>query len=175
MNYCDYFCVYRIFSLPTKFKRLENIANNLPNIIFNSVTYVKIEDNKAFKHEFFVRLVRAFPFLKNLSISNIRPPFLLCNERHLRDKDWCSIIEYSHLIFLDVKNVNPYYVEVFLNETKTYLPCLTKLKVTYDTLKMVTQNFKQDEMRCNCSRVKQLIIEHPLVHPENVYRYFPSL
>ena len=176
VDYFDpFYMIYRVFSLPTKFNRLEHIANNIPNIVFNSVTHLKLWDKNAFKHEFFVRLARAFPFLKNLSISNIQPPFWNLMNPHLRDKDWCSIIEYPHLISLDMKHVDPYYVEHFLNETKTHLPCLTKLKVTYDDLKMVTENFTRDEMRRNCGRVKQLIVERPIVYSENIYRYFPLL
>jgi len=71
----DYFEHYkmicRVFSLPFKFHLLEHIGNNIPNIVFNSVTDLKLRDTYAFKHEFFVRLARAFPFLKNLSIWNI--------------------------------------------------------------------------------------------------------
>ncbi|CAF2065713.1 unnamed protein product [Rotaria magnacalcarata] len=167
--------MYRVFSLPTKFNRLEQVTNNIPNIVFNSVTHLKLRDENAFKHEFFVRVARAFPFLKNLSISNIRPPFWRFNEHYLRDKDWCSIIEYSHLICLDVRGANFYYLEHFLNETKTHLPCLAKLNVDYDDLQVVTENFTRDEMRRNCGRVKRLIVQHPIVYPENVYRYFPLL
>ncbi|CAF2616316.1 unnamed protein product [Rotaria sp. Silwood2] len=172
----DSYCVrYRVFSLPTKFHRLEDIKNNIPNIVFNSVTHLKLRDTNAFKHEFFIRLARAFPFLKSLSISNIHRPFWRCDERHLRDKDWCSIIEYSHLIFLDVEGVNSYYLEHFLNETKAHLPSLTQLKVIYEVLKTVTENFTRDDMRRNCGRVKRLIVDYPIVYPENVYRYFPLL
>ena len=74
-----------------------------------------------------------------------------------------------------MKRVHPYYVEHFLNEAKTHLPCLTKLKVSYNDLKKVPENFTRDEMRRNCGRVKRLIVEHPIVYPENVYRYFPLL
>ncbi|CAF4168153.1 unnamed protein product, partial [Rotaria sp. Silwood2] len=89
--------------------------------------------------------------------------------------DWCSIIEYLHLISLDVERANPYYIEHFLNETKTRLPCLTKLKVNYGDLKQVTENFSRDEMRLNCGRVKRLIVERSIVYPEYVYHYFPLL
>ncbi|CAF4549255.1 unnamed protein product, partial [Rotaria sp. Silwood1] len=175
----DYFgsndMIYRVFSLPTKFNRLERITNNIPNIVFNSVTHLKLQDEHPFKHEFFVRLARAFPFLKILSISNLRSPFWRFDEIYLRDKDLCSIIEYSHLIFLDVKNANPYYIEHFLNETKTHLPCLTKLTVLYEDLKQVTENFTREEMRRNCGGVKQLFVERSIVCPEYIYRYFPLL
>ena len=64
--------ICRVFSLPFKFDRLEDITNNIPNIIFDSVTHLKLWDKDPFKHEFFVRLARAFPFLKSLSIWNIQ-------------------------------------------------------------------------------------------------------
>ncbi|CAF0793028.1 unnamed protein product [Adineta steineri] len=167
--------LYRIFSLPTQFNYLDKVTNNIPNIIFNSVTYLKLQDKNPFKHEFFVRLQRSFPNVKHLSISNIQQPYWRCNERYLLEKDWCSIIEFSHPVVLDVKHAHFYYLEHFLNETKTYLPCLTELKVNYDKLKNITENFTKDEMRRNCSRVQQIFVERPIVYAEYVYRFFPSL
>jgi len=141
----DYFASIRmmchVFSLPFKFARLKDITNNIPNIIFDSVTHLKLWDEDPFKHEFFVRLQRAFPFLKSLSIWNIQPPFFRCHEYHFRDKDWCSIVEYPHLISLDLNETRSYYVEHFLNETKTHLPHLIELKIRYEDLKTVTNNF----------------------------------
>jgi hypothetical protein len=175
----DYFFPFdmtcRVFSLPFKFHLLENITNNIPNIIFNSVTVLKVRDKDTYKHEFFIRLTRAFPFLQNLYIWNIKPPILSSYEYHYFDKNWCSIIEYPHLISLDIKETHPYYVEHFLNETKTRLPHLTELSVTYNDLKIATENFTRDETRRNCARVKQLIVEVPVVYPENFYHYFPLL
>ncbi|CAF3514671.1 unnamed protein product, partial [Rotaria sp. Silwood2] len=128
-----------------------------------------------FKHDFFVRLTRAFPFLKKLSIWNIQAPFSTFDERHLSDKDWCSIVEYPHLISLDVARANTHYVEHFLNETKTHLPHLTELKVTYDDLEIVTKNFTRDETRRSCAGVKRLIVEGPINYSNDVYNYFPLL
>lgn len=85
------------------------------------------------------------------------------------------MIEYPHLIFLDVRQAHSYYIEHFLNETKTRLHCLTNLEVTYKKLEKVTEYFTKDEMRRNCGRVTQLLIESPTVYPENIYRYFPLL
>jgi hypothetical protein len=175
----DYFVpmiiMCRVFSLPFKFHLLEDITNNIPNIVFNSVTDLKLRDKDPFKHEFFVRLTQAFPFLQSLSIWNIRPPFLRFDEFHLADKDWCSIVEYPHLISLDIKETNAYYVENFLNETKTHLPRLTKLKVDYDDLKMVTKNFTRYETQRNCARVKQLNGPRLIGYAKKLYRYFPLL
>ncbi|CAF3844160.1 unnamed protein product [Adineta steineri] len=173
-NFEPYEMIYRVFSLPFQFHLLEQIGNNIPNIIFNSVTHLSLWDKDPFKYEFFIRLTRAFPFLRNLSIDNIIPSFL-GESYHVRGKDWCSIIEYPHLISLDVKPATISYVEEFLNETKTHLPHLTELKVTSMSLKRVTENFTKDEMRRNCAGVKRLIVDESIVYTDNMYRYFPSL
>jgi hypothetical protein len=174
----DYFfsrkVIYRVFSLPFKFYRLNYIGNNIPNIVFNSVTHLKLRDTAPFKHEFFIRLVRAFPFLKSLSIYNLRPPNWRFYEYRYHI-DWCSIVEYPHLVSLDINDVNIYYVEHFLSETKTLLPRLTELKIGYDDLEMVTEYFTRDATRRNCAKVKRLIVKHSIVYPKDVYYYFPLL
>lgn len=162
----------RVFSLPCKFSRLDDIGNNIPNIVFNTVTHVTLLDKDAFVYDFFVRLARAFPFLQKLSVSNIRPPFW---DWQNEDENWCSAIEYPHLIFLNIGHVHPYYVEHFLNERKMYLPRLTELEVEYETLQEVTHNFTRLETQRNCGRVKQLCLNRIIVQSENFHRYFPSL
>ncbi|CAF3358699.1 unnamed protein product [Rotaria sp. Silwood2] len=170
---CKIIC--HIFSLPFKFHFLQRIGNNIPNIVFNSVTYLKLWDKYEFKHEFFIRLTRGFPFLQKLYIWNIKSPFWRCQEFHLRDKDWCSIVEYPHLISLNIKHAHPHYIEHFLNETKTHLPRLRELKITFYNLKNVTKNFTRDETRRNCARVNRLIVECQIVYSEDVHNYFPLL
>ena len=173
----DYFepvkMICRVFSLPCKFSRLDEIGNNIPNIVFNTVTHVNLWDKEAFKHEFFVRLVRAFPFLQNLSIWNMKPPSWRFRQCHLLE--WPTTVEYPHLISLDIARVHPYYVEHFLNETKTRLRRLTELTIHYQYLQGVTQNFTRIETQRNCAKVKRLFVQHPMVHGKNVYHYFPSL
>ena len=173
----DYFerckMICRVFSLPCKFSRLDEIGNNFPNIVFSTVTHVTLCDKEAFKHEFFVRLARAFPSLQNLSIWNLKPPSWGFSQRHLLE--WPTTVEYPHLISLDISGVNPYYVEHLLNETKTHLPRLTELKIKYEYLEEVTHNFTRIETQRNCARVKRLFIRHLMAHGENFYRYFPSL
>lgn len=175
----DYFAsikmICRVFTLPFKFDRLEDITNNIPNIVFNSVTRLKLHDKYPFKHEFFIRLNRAFPFLKKLSIDTILAPNWRCNEYHLRHKDWCSIIQYPHLISLDIESANSYYAEHFLNETKTHLPSLTELKIRYEDLEMVTENFTRNKTRRNCAKVNRLNIQYYMVYSKDVYDYFPLL
>ncbi|CAF1426971.1 unnamed protein product, partial [Rotaria sp. Silwood1] len=167
--------ICRVFSLPFKFDRLENITNNIPNIVFNSVNHLKLRDKYPFKHEFFIRLARGFPFLKSLSIDTILAPNWRSHEYHRYHIDWCSIVEYPHLISLNIDSANSYYAEHFLNETKTHLPRLTELKIRYEDLEMVTKNFTRNETQRNCAKVKRLIVKHCIVYPKDVYHYFPLL
>jgi hypothetical protein len=164
-----------IFSLPFKFDRLAHITNNFPNIVFNYVTHLMVQDNVSFKHEFFIRVSRSFPLLKYFTVGNLRPPFWRFYIPQPVDNDWCSIVEYPHLISLEITFVNTHYVEHFLNEIKTYRPNLTELKTLHPELTTVTENFTRDATRRNCVNVKRLTVEDSIVYSQDVYRYFPSL
>ncbi|CAF4755173.1 unnamed protein product, partial [Rotaria sp. Silwood2] len=146
-----------------------------PPIIFSSVTHLKLLDTLPFKPEFFIRITQSFPSLKYLFVRNIRSPlWSFCESSSVNDHS-CSIVEYSHLISLDIDFVNIDYVDQFLNESKTRLPCLTELVVQFDQLKNVTENFTRDATRRNCAKVKRLIVKNLIDFPKVVYRYFPSL
>ncbi|CAF4789298.1 unnamed protein product [Rotaria sp. Silwood1] len=67
-----------------------------------------------------------------------------------------SIIEYPHLTILDLENADKDYVEQFLNETKAYVPCLTKLGVFVHDLKVVTKDFTREETRRNCAKANDI-------------------
>ncbi|CAF3386043.1 unnamed protein product, partial [Rotaria sp. Silwood2] len=162
-----------IFSLPFEFEHLTRVANKFPSITFNYVTCLEVNDLVPFKHEFFVRITRAFPVLKNLNIMNLVPQnnwYFNNNNNHSY-----TIIEYPHLVSLDITFVHTDYIEQFLMETKTYLPRLNELKVCYAGLDIVTENFTRDVTRRNCTNIKQLITEDRLVYPQEVFLYFPLL
>jgi hypothetical protein len=165
----DYFAdlniICRVFSIPFKFHRLKKITNNIPDLIFHSVIHLKLWDKHPFKHEFFIRLARAFPSLQYLTMWNIQSPCWKFDKfQHLKN-DWPSIVEYPHLISIDIRCAHTYYVE----------HCLTELKVEYNDLQKVTMNFTRPETRRNCARVKRLLDEDLTVYSEDVYRYFPLL
>ncbi|CAF3008525.1 unnamed protein product [Rotaria sp. Silwood2] len=178
--FIDYFNNYkaicRIFSLPFQFDRLEDITNHFPNIIFNYATPLKVYDKIPFKHEFFVRVARSFPLLQCFSVENLLPPFWIFNKPLRINDEWYSVVEYPHLISLDISYSNIYYIEQFLNEAYTYLPCLTELKFSYNSLEFVTDNFARGTTRRNCAKVKRLIAGNSIIiYSEKVYRYFPSM
>jgi hypothetical protein len=85
----------QVFSFPFKFKRLEYIKNNFPNVVYNYVTYLMLWDQVPFKHELFIRVTRSFPLLKYLSVNNLRPPSCRCVEPQSFDNDWCSVVEFD--------------------------------------------------------------------------------
>ncbi|CAF1325546.1 unnamed protein product [Rotaria sordida] len=142
-----------IFSLPFEFDYLKYLGNKFPNIVFNYVTFLLVEDTNPFKHEFFIRIGRSFPLLKYLRIFNSESQVL--DGLMTFSSDNCQlhpIIEYFHLTRLDVRYAHRDYVEQFLNETKTFIPCLTVFEVDVDDLKAVTKRFTREETRRNCAK-----------------------
>jgi hypothetical protein len=159
-----------IFSLPFEFDYLKNLGNKFPNIVFNYVTFLLVEDSNPFEHEIFMRIARSFPLLKHLCIWNRESQVLDGLMTFSSD----SIIEYPHLTTLDVKYAHRDYVEQFLNETKAFIPCLTEFEVSVYHLKAVTKDFTRKETRRNCAKIKR--IDAPgLVYTEDVFLYFPLL
>ncbi|CAF0937291.1 unnamed protein product [Adineta steineri] len=168
--------VCSIFSLPFKFDYLRDLGNTFPNIVFSYVTYLLIQDITPFEHEFFMRIARSFPLLKHLCIRNRESQKLDGLMSFSSDKyQLHSIIEYPHLTILDVRFGHADYVEQFLNETKTCVPCLTEFEVCVDHLKAITKDFTREKTRRNCSKVKKIHTTGGMVHWEDLCLYFPSL
>ncbi|CAF2787560.1 unnamed protein product [Rotaria sp. Silwood2] len=177
VNYIqDGTAVCSIFSLPFEFDHLKNLGNKFPNIVFSCVAFLLVEDINPFKHEFFIRIARSFPLLKCLRIFNRESQGL--DGLMTFSSDNCqlhSIIEYPHLTILDVAYAHRDYVEQFLNETKTYIPCLAEFQVSVDDLKAVTKDFTREETRRNCAMVKRIFRLGSFVDPKDLFLYFPSL
>ncbi len=175
----DYFtdvqAISHVFSLPFAFNRLNVIGNNLPHIIFNNVTFLWICDTVPFKQEFFVRIARSFPLLKSLCFTNFKSQLSDSNELESANNGSYSVVEYPHMTTLDIMYAHIDYVEQLLHESKTHLPRLVELKIKYDRLRTVTENFTRDATRVNCIKIKRLIIEETVVHPKDFYLYFPLL
>ncbi|CAF3943674.1 unnamed protein product [Rotaria sp. Silwood1] len=146
-----------------------------PNIIFNTVTYLLVGDLIPFKYDFFIQIAKAFPSLKDFCIINVTSPLWNFDSYTADRIDSHSYIEYPNLTSLNVKYVDNYYIEQFLLDTKTYAPHLTEIKVYFNKLKTVTENFTRDATRYNCRNIKQLIFEKTMNYPKELYLYFPSL
>ncbi|CAF1258368.1 unnamed protein product [Adineta ricciae] len=170
-----YMAVCHVFSLPFMFENFEFLGNSFPSIVFDRVTSLSVSDEVPFEHEFFVRLARHFPSLKELSVINRESQSNVSDQLNSQETQSFPPIEYPYLTSLSLVYANIDYVDQLLNQEKIVLPCLTKLEVNYDYLTSVTNNFTRDATRLNCAKVKELITEKSLVHSANFYVYFPLL
>ncbi|CAF1515009.1 unnamed protein product [Rotaria sordida] len=165
-----------VFSLPFMFNDLDYIGNRFPTIIFTYVRSLKLEDEVPFEHEFFIRIAWSFPLLEKLSIMNLKRQSSIAKKLNCDDNQLYSIVKFPYLTSIFFCDVHNDYVEQFLNDTKTHLPCLTKLTIVCNQLQLVTENFTRDRTRLNCINVKQLLnLGEPIVHSEDFYVYFPLL
>ncbi len=160
-----------VFSVPCVFKTIEYIGKTFPQIVVRHVTSLSVHDIVPFQHEYFIRIARSFPMLRNLCVINFQSQSLVSDRVNSND----SIIEYPYLSSLGLYTCHIDYVEQFLNNTKTYLPRLTELTADYEQLTIVTENFTRNITRLNCAKIKELFLERPLVHSKDFYVYFPLL
>ncbi|CAF3943059.1 unnamed protein product [Rotaria sordida] len=130
---------------------------------------VLLYDERPFKYEFFIRIAKAFPFLKMLIIEN-RSPQILNEDNHN-----LPIVEYPHLIHLDLSSAHDDYIEQLLVNTKTCLSNYIHLVISYRSLQRVTHNFTKDTMRGNCAKVKYLYVCNKPDVPEQLHVYFPHV
>jgi hypothetical protein len=76
------------------------------------------------------------------------------------------MIKYPHLTSLDLSKAHDDYIEQFLVDMNMCLPNNVDLFVNYESLARVTRNFKTDETRMNCAKVRCMCTKHPHPHPQ---------
>jgi len=158
-----------IYSYPYTLRYYDDITNNFPGGLFNNVQEITLFDERPFQHEFFIEISQSFPFVKELTVTNLEA------QNSNNDNQKFPVIEYSHLISLFLFNVHDDYVKQFLFETITYIPNNIRLSIDYDQLQRVTHNFTSDETRNNCSKIKTLFLRGSLRLPNHYRSYFPNL
>ncbi|CAF1582141.1 unnamed protein product, partial [Adineta steineri] len=156
LNYIADDVMCHIFSLPFAFNCLGYIGNAFPPTDFSCVRELTVHDETPFEHEFFIRIARFFPLLKKLHVFNFEPQLQMKDNLISNNNELYSIVEYPHLISLRLEYSHIYYVEQFLNQSKTHLPQRTTLHVEYNKLRFVTKNFTRNATRRNCARLKQI-------------------
>jgi hypothetical protein len=134
-----------VFTLPFTFDYLQCLTNNFPKVLFTNVLYLFVWDILRFEHEFFLRIAQAFPLLKHLSVSNTIPQTWSSQQQNDNNQSY-SIVKYPYLTYLSLMHSDVTYTEQFLLETKTHLPCLTKLRVGSEKLKICNQG---EENKCS--------------------------
>jgi len=158
-----------MYSYPYTLTYYDDITNNFPGGLFNNVQEVTLFDEQPFQHEFFIRISQSFPFLKKLSITNSK------SQKSNNDNQNFSVIQFSHLIKLNLHRAHDDYAEQFLFDTKTCLSNYIKLAIDYDQLQRVTHNFIRDATRNNSAKIKRIFLYQFLKLPEHCKTYFPHL
>jgi len=156
-----------IYSLPYQFDKFYNMNCHFQGGIFDKVWCVMMTEREhSFEHKLFQIISHSFPFLQTLIICNYEP--------QKRKQHSSTIITFPHLLTLDLQRANADYGAQFLCDTKIHLPCLLNLKIIYESLVMITNNFTNDLTRLTCAPLQSLIIYGSYVPPENFHTYFPS-
>ena len=140
---------YHLFTLPFEFIKIFTIGNRFPNIRFNNVIELWVLDVVPFEHEFFLRIARAFPLLKNFIITDIKS--VLNSDVHLSNNSQSfEIVTYPHLTALDLTRAGVSCVDRLLNENQTHLPCLT----LYDRVSLPEDIMKKDLEKYNKAQIR---------------------
>jgi hypothetical protein len=157
-----------VYSLPYPFRDFLFMSSCFQGGKFDKVRMLMMLDRYPFEYKLFKIISEDFPFLQKLVILNFRAQE---NDQHHSS----ALITFNHLLKLNLIHVHEDYVTQFLSERNTRLPCLTNLKIRYDTLAGVTNNFTNDETRLNCAKIKSLYACDLTVRSQNFDSYFPSL
>ncbi|CAF3363887.1 unnamed protein product [Rotaria socialis] len=112
-----------------------------------------------------------------LILTNTTPQKEKQSHQLVKLEEVSSVIEYSRLAELGCIHVHIDYVEQFLSNVNTCLPCLRKLHAQYEHLVTVTENFTRNTTRMNCVKLKHITSDDnvAMARSKDFYLYFPLL
>ncbi|CAF2933740.1 unnamed protein product [Rotaria sp. Silwood2] len=157
-----------VYSLRYPFSDFLFLTNCFQGGQFNRVRMLVMRDRYPFEYILFKIISEDFPFLENLIILNLNE---LKNDQHHSS----TLITFNYLFKLNLTSAHNDYATLFLSHRSTCLPRLTNLKIRYNTLATMTNNFTNDETRLNCAKIKSLYVSDLTVRSQNFDSYFPSL
>jgi hypothetical protein len=164
-----------IYSVPYKFPYILDVTNSFRGHLFKCVRQLKLSDQRPFEHDFFYWVANAFSNLKYLMVTNRIPQERKRSNDITNDQHAFPIIHYPKLVRLNLGLAHIDYVYQFLCDENTRISVPLSLKVDYEHLVTVTNNFACEVTRANCSKVETLKTDKSFVYPESVYLYFPLL
>ncbi|CAF2155258.1 unnamed protein product [Rotaria magnacalcarata] len=164
-----------IYSYPYKWEVYNNITNNFPGGLFMSVTKVLLYDEHSFEYEFFLRISKSFPFMRGLTINNRKAQNKKQFIKSNNDDQILSIIEYPNLQRLNLSDTHDDYVELFLFDTKIFLPNDLHICAHYQSLKTVTHYFTRYTTGSNCVKLAALYVDKMDQINEHIKNYFPDI
>ncbi|CAF2684152.1 unnamed protein product [Rotaria sp. Silwood2] len=156
-----------IYSVPYEFDYFFYLYNSFQGGIFHKVRYLTMDDTIPFEHKLFNVISEDFPYLELLHICNHYSP-------NTKEHSF-ALITFLYLTLLDLQDAHDDYAELFLLTKNAYLPRLLNLSMQYKSLTKITNNFTNNAMDFNCSKLKSLGIYQPFVRPKNFHQYFPLL
>ncbi|CAF1049917.1 unnamed protein product [Rotaria sordida] len=155
-----------VYSLPYQFEYFFRLNNSFQGDIFDTVQCITMIDGRPFEYNLFKRISQCFPLLKELSVINYAPQ---------KTKQHSSIlIIFPHLILLNLVKAHVDYAEQFLYDKNTHLSALLDLYIEYKSLVMITNNFTNDTICRNCTKIKKLHT-NSFCRTQNFHHYFPLL
>ena len=160
------------YTSPYRMVFYEFITNHFPGGLFPSVREISLFDERPYEHRFFLQLLKSFPSLRKLTISNLKSQ----NEKSssLDEKD-LPMIEYSSLTEFYLLEIHDDYLEEFLLDCKSTIRNYLTVSVYYDCLSRVTNGFTRDETRINAAKIKDLFIPDRHELTDKFLNYFSSL
>jgi len=169
-----------VYTYPSQMSYYQFISNRFPGGYYPYVRVVSLYDEYPFEHQFFLQIVRSFPFIEKLVLINRESQQQQQHKRYSKksmNDDNCdlSIVEYSHLIELNIANVSDDYIEEFLCHTKTCFRRNICLHINAQGLLRVTKRLTREDIQMNCSKVDNLYLSGEWKSSESVQEYFPSI
>ena len=160
------------YSYPYRMTIYENITNHFPGGLFVCVREISLFDERPFEHRFFLRLSKAFPYFRKLTIDNLKAQ----NEKSSPcDNEGFPIIEYLSMTELCLFNAHDDYIEQFLLNSKSFIPNYFSISIHYHSLERVTNYFIRDETRMNSAKIKHMFLSNRHHFSNDFKRYFSSL
>jgi hypothetical protein len=178
--YMDYFlnrkeCQCHVYTYPSQMSYYQYIPNQFPGGYYPYVRVVSLYDEHPFEHEFFLQIAQSFPFMEKLVLINREPQQHKQSYKSTNDNCHLPIVDYSHLIELNIKVADDDYIEEFLCDTKTCFRKNIRLHI-YDTaLLRVTKHFTRKDTRMNCTKVDNILPWGEWRSSKSFQEYFPSI
>jgi hypothetical protein len=134
---------------------------------------VSLFDERPFEHEFFLQIQKSFPFLEKLILKNNKRQNKKQLPKSISENENFPMINYPHLIELDLSQAHKDYYQQFLSDRKTSLPFNICLCMDYPVLRKVTRNFRRNSTRNNCAKMVFIHFLRKSTFPEHLMDYFP--
>jgi len=177
--YIDYVCNRtgrcHIYSLPFTLERIQEITIKFPGSVFMHVRHLVVSDFfRSIEHDFFVLISQAFPLLEYLTVYSIVEQKKKRSNKPDEHEQAFSIVEFSHLMTLNLSMAHVDYAKQFLLDSNTRLPRLSTLYIDYQKLAEVTEDFTSDTAHANCEKLKNITsFGLPKIIGTKFFNYFP--